>query len=207
MKHFFVSNTHDDFSNFIENIMFNKNNHYLVFDDNNTLKRINLLYGVNDEIATITVGKQYNFKNMIPEPYINYIFNQDIDVYYLLLDDLQYAFLNKIGETINNIYSFNDINKENFDEILKDIQDLYFRDPRDIITQEVKEYCWKIFEDYAKEYFKIIDITEPKSYNKYDEDYHYEHIYDKIYDLQQKYKKQIIKENIDKYFEIYKTYQ
>ena len=103
---------------------------------------------------------------------------------------------------------FHDLNmSENFDEILKDIQYLYFRDPRNIITQEVKEYCWKIFEDYAKEYYKIIDVNKPKIYNKYDEDYDYEYIYDKIYDLQQKYKKQIIKENIDKYFEIYKTQQ
>ncbi len=203
LKHFFVGNNYDDFSSFIENIMFSKNNHHLVFDKNNILKRINLLYGVNDEIATIVVGREYEFKNMVPEPYINYLFNQDVDVYHLLLDDTEYDFLNGIGETIDNIYSF-DVDKENFDEILEDIKHSYFRDPMEIKTQEVKEYCWKTFEEYAKKYYEIINVNKPKNYNKYDEDYHYEQIYDKIYDLQQKTKKQIIKEIVDKYFEIYK---
>ncbi len=206
MKHFFVGNNYDDFTSFIENIMFDKNNQHIVFDENNILKRINLLYGVNDDIATIIVGKQYDFKNMIPQPYFNYISNENVDVYHLLLDDTQYAFLNAVGETIDNIYSF-DINKENFNEILEDIKHSYFRNEIENRSNEIKEYCWKIFEDYSKEYYKIININEPKIYNKYDEDYHYEQIYDKIYDLQQKIKKQIIKEIVDKYFEIYKIQQ
>jgi hypothetical protein len=205
-KHFFVGNNYDDFPTFIENIMYNKNNHHLVFDDNNILKRINLLYGVNDEIATIVVGKQYDFKNMVPEPYINYLFNQDIDVYHLLLDEKDYALLSAIGETIDNIYSF-DAEKENFNEVLEDIKYTYFIDPKHIFTQEVKEICIKIFEDYAKKYYEIINVNEPKIYNKYDEDYHYEQIYDKIYDLQKYFKEKIIKEMVDKYFEIYKIQQ
>ncbi len=206
MKHFFVGNNYDDFPTFIENIMYDKNNHHLVFDENNILKRINLLHGVNDEIATIVVGKEYDFKNMVPEPYINYLFNQDIDVYHLLLDEKDYALLNAIGETIDNIYSF-DAEKDNFNEVLDDIKYTYFIDPKHIFTQEVKEICIKIFEDYAEKYYEIININEHRIYNKYDEDYHYEHIYDKIYDLQRYFKEKIIKEYIDKYFEIYKTQQ
>jgi hypothetical protein len=205
-KHFFVGNNYDDFTIFIENIMYNKNNHHLVFDDNNILKRINLLYGVNDEIATIVVGKQYNFKSVVPEPYINYLFNQDVDIYYLLLDEKEYALLNEIGKTIDNIYTF-DAEKENFYEILEDIKYSVFRESLYIKTQEIKEYCWNTFEEYAKKYYEIINVNEPRIYNKYDEDYHYEHIYDKIYDLQKYFKEKIIKQIVDKYFEIYKTQQ
>jgi hypothetical protein len=190
-----MGNTHDNFSDFIENIMYNKNNHHLVFDENNILKRINCLYGINDEIATIVIGKQYEFKSplsslkaeQVPYPYYNYINNNEI--YHILLDEKQYAFLNKISETINHIYSFNDIGKDNFNEILKNIKNSYFND-----IEEDNQYCWKIFENYANDYFKIINISQPEFCNKYDEEYHYEEIYDKIFDLQIKYKNDIMKE-------------
>ena len=188
MKHFFMSNNYDDFSDFIENIIFNKNNHYLVFDDNNILNRINCLYGINDEIATITIGKQYEFINNIPEPYYNYIFTYQND--YILLDNNQYIFLNSIGETINNIYTF-EADKHNFNKIVEDIKLSYLKDN--------KQYCWKLFENYAQDYFKIINVNEPKIYNKYDEDYHYEEIYDKIYDLQKLHKNNIMNEVVNKY--------
>lgn len=192
-----MSNNYDNFSDFIENIMFNKNNHHLVFDENNILKRINCLYGVDDEIATITVGQQYLLKNNIPEPYYNYIFNNN-EPYHIFLDNKQYVLLNTIGETIDNIYSFNDINKNNFDEILNNIKYSYLKDIIDIKIED-KQYCWELFEHYAKEYYKIIDVNEPIFCNKYDEDYHYENIYDKIYDLQKKHKNNIINKIVDDY--------
>ena len=201
MKHFFMGNKCDDFTTFIENIMYNKDNHHLVFDENNILKRINCLYGINDEIATITVGKQYDFTSVVPEPYYNYIFNNNIEISHILLDEKQYGELFAIGETIDHIYSFNDIDKDNFDEILKDIKLSYLTDTMEIKTEEVKQYCWKIFENYATDYFKIINVNEPKIYNKYDEDYHYEQIYDNIYDLQKLHKNNIMNEVIKKYKE------
>ena len=196
LKHFFMDNNYNDFTNFIENIMFNKNNHHLVFDENNKLKRINCLYGVNDEISTITVGKQYEFKNMIPEPYYNYILNKNMDVNYILLDENTYNEICIIGETIDNIYLFSDIDKDNFNDILYDMKYPYLTNPT-----EVNKYCWNIFENYSKEYFKIIDVNKSIINNKYDEDFYNEEICDKIYDLQKKYKNNIMNEVIKKYKE------
>ncbi len=204
MNHFFMGNNYDDFYNFIENIIFNKNIHHLVFDENNILKRIEILYGITDEISTITIGKQYEFQNNIPKPYFNYIFNCNHNkIYHILLDEKQYALLNAIGETLDNIYLF-ESDKYNFNEILVNIKYSYLKNSIIIQTEEDKQYCWEKFENYANEYFKIINVNEPKIYNKYDEDYHYEEIYDKIYDLQIKHKNNIMKEIVDKYYEIYK---
>jgi hypothetical protein len=196
-----MDNNNEDFHTFIENIILDKNNHHLVFDENKILKRIICLYGINDEIATITVGKQYEFKNNVPEPYFNYIFNEDIDVNYIILDEKQYEELFIIGETINNIYSFNGINKDKFDEILEDIKHLYLKDSIQIETEEVKQYYWNLFKNYANDYLKIIDDTnKPKFYRKYyDEDDYNAEIYDKIYDLQKLHKENIIKEIVNKY--------
>ena len=72
------------------------------------------------------------------------------------------ALLNAIGETLDHIYSF-ESDKDNFNENLEHIKYSYLKNPIEIQTEEDKQYCWGKFENYANEYFKIINVNEPKN--------------------------------------------
>ena len=76
----------------------------------------------SDDIANMSEGNVYNFKDGFPEPYYNFFYDyfDDVNIYSMVLDNEQINDLKMANKLINIIDNFNGNLIDNFNDDLSD---------------------------------------------------------------------------------------
>ncbi len=182
LLHFIVGYNSETFYDLIDNIMDKNESHHLIFNNNCILEKILKLSELTPQISSLTIGKKYKFINNIPLPYFDYLRNQNLSSYYILLTDEEYNEILILNEIIKDINYYDE-----FDEI-EEIKEYYFN-KSSYNFKKIKKNHWKIFKHFVNEYNKLSSENNESDMTT----------------LKDKYINDIKNKLVDKYYLIYKN--
>ena len=147
LKHIYIAQPYDSKESLIKYVhnqcdyqidKHNDNYNHLIFDDNNRLIKVVKMNPYSNDIANMSEGNVYNFKDGFPEPYYKFFcdYFDDVNIYSIILDNEQINDLQLTNKLINIIDNFNDNFKDDFkDDFNDDLSDEYIKVYQEFVHQ------------------------------------------------------------------------